>query len=67
MMRKVIGHYYPQIQKKGFNESYAGAKEGHVFWTVYMGEGASFDTKRQEDAIIISELVQIKQLLKKRK
>lgn len=61
----IIGDYRPFVHEKGVNEM-IGCKEGQVFWEVYMGNGTGFDTKRQEDAIIISQLLKIERLLRRR-
>ena len=63
-----VGHYEPVIIKKGVNETFLQdytnnsrkpLKEGDIFWMVNLGDGASFDVERQEDAEILSRLINI--------
>lgn len=65
-----IGHYEPSTQEKGVNE-FAGSEviipDGSVFWTVQTNKDRQFDVLRQEDAEILSRLVIIEQLLRKKK
>ena len=64
----VIGGYCPVVQKKGHDEAFCpGVKDGQVYWSVRTEKNGWFDTKRQEDAIIIGKLISIEQQLKRRK
>lgn len=67
-----VGNYLPVKIKKGVNETFLQdytnnnkkpLKEGDIFWMVNLGNGASFDCERQEDAEIISRLVKIENKL----
>jgi hypothetical protein len=61
------GDYEPFVQKKGVEEmSGTELKDGEVFWTVWFDNTGGFDTVSQAEAIIISKLVKIEQMLKKR-
>lgn len=69
-----IGDYWPLIQKKGIDEGFifdrkgkSILKEGDIYWTIRIDKDGHFDTLRQEDAIIISTLVRIERLLRKKK
>jgi len=66
-MKKQIGFYEPFTQEKGKNEAFIeGIKEGDLFWTVYLGEGCSYDTVSQFQAEVIGRLARIEDKLKKR-
>lgn len=68
MIKKRIGHYEPFKQEKNVNEAFIdGIKEGEIFWTIYFGEGSSFDTKSQAEAEIIGRLARIENMLKRKK
>ncbi len=61
-----IGEYECLTVKKGYNEPFIkNMKEGEVYWSVKIDKDGKFDTKRQEDAIIISELIKIRRKLNK--
>ena len=65
IIKPKIGHYTPVKVKHGVNETTLPIKEGGIFWMVNMGEGASFDVERQEDAEIISRLILLDKKLDK--
>ena len=58
-MKKEIGHYKPMRVRRGVNETTLPLKEGELFWSIYLGDGCTFDTERQKDAEIISRLARI--------
>lgn len=61
-----IGHYEPVKVEKGVNETSLPLKEGEIFWEVCIGKGAGYGCLTQTEAEIISRLVIIEQLLKKK-
>lgn len=61
-----VGHYVPMVVKKGETEL-GNCKDGTVFWMVCLGEGAYFDVMKQSEAEILSRLVRIENLLKRRR
>lgn len=68
-----VGEYEPVVQKEGVNEAFLwkddGApliKEGNVYWRVQIDKNGQLDCQRQEDAFIISKLINIERMLKKR-
>lgn len=67
--RRMSGNYEPHIQRKGYDEMAGNhkIKNGTIFWTVHMEDRAGYDTLSQDTAIIISELLKIKRLLKRRR
>lgn len=53
-----IGDVNPEIYKTGENETgLGGLKDGDVFWTVRMADESYYDTKSQDTAEILSQLV----------
>ena len=66
-MKKIMGDIQPSIHEKGKNEAFIdGIKEGETFWTVYLGQGSSFDIKTQFEAEVISRLIKIERLLRRK-
>lgn len=73
-MRKIkkkklpIGRYGSFIQKKGKCEACLdNIKDGEAFFTIQLEDNTALDVKSQADAEIISRLVRIEQLLRRRK
>ena len=64
-----VGDYLPFVQSKGKVESFITPKlkDGTVFWTVRIDKDGYFDLKEQSDAEILSRLVRIENLLKRKK
>ena len=62
-----VGEYFPFVQKKGEQEA-SGVKlmNGEVFWTIKTSKDTYLDTLRQEDAVIISLLLDIQKRLKRK-
>ncbi|MDO8622645.1 MAG: hypothetical protein Q7R52_00190 [archaeon] len=63
-----VGQYECYKQEKGFNEALGiDIKEGEIFWTIRLSKDGYYDTKSQDTAEILSRLVKIEQMLKRRK
>lgn len=62
-----VGECAPFSEEKGVHEAFIpGLKDGDVFWTVNIGDGALVDVLRQEDALMLSSLVRIERLLRQK-
>jgi len=61
-----IGQYEPREMKKGVDETVLPVKEGGVFWVIQIDKHTKCDVLHQESAEIISRLVRIENLLRKR-
>jgi len=63
-----VGEYSCEVFEKGKNETaIEGLKDGDVYWTIKLDTEGYLDVERQEDAVMISLLVQIKNELRKLK
>ena len=62
-----VGDYEPFTHKKKLHEAFIeGIKEHEIFWTIYTEDGG-YDTKSQDNAIIISKLIKIEKMLEEMK
>lgn len=62
-----VGHYEPRVVKKGSEETVLPVKEDEVFWVIQIDKHTKCDVMHQESAEIISRLVKIENLLRRRK
>lgn len=63
-----VGEYYPVIKKKGYQDTdLEGVNEGDEFWEVVCENKGILDVKTQTEAEIVSRLVRIEKLLKRKK
>ncbi len=66
--KEKIGSYKPFKQRKNADEAFIkDIKDGELFWTVKIAEGHYYDTKSQDVAEILSGLVRIENMLRKRR
>jgi len=61
-----VGHYEPREVKKGFNETTLPVKEGGIYWVIQLDKYSQMDVRHQETAEIMSQLIKINNLLKRR-
>ena len=67
MMKLKIGTYEPRVVKKGVEEAPSlRVAEGDTYWVVQTDKDGQLDVETQTEAEIISRLVRIENLLKKR-
>jgi hypothetical protein len=61
-----IGDYVPIVYEKGVNETSLDISEGEVFWTIQLDKNSHMDCVKQVDAEILSRLVKIELLLRRK-
>jgi hypothetical protein len=61
-----VGEYEPRVVRKGVEETTLDIPEGGVYWCICLGKGVEMDVGTQAEAEIISRLVRIEALLRRR-
>ena len=60
------GEYEPRVVREGVEETVLDIPEGGTYWCVCLGRGVEMDVDTQAEAEIISRLVRIEALLRRR-